>query len=218
MFSGLVTFFMNRVGDGFILIAMSYYFYYSGFFVFITGYFNFFYFFLLIVGLLSKRAQFPFNSWLPVAMSAPTPVSSLVHSSTLVTAGILMLFKFYDSLSNVFIESFVLGIGLITMFLGRIMAIYSYDLKKVVAYSTLSQIGLLVVVLLLGGPLVSMYYMIIHAFFKSMMFILVGMEILNMNLVQDVRMFFVVNRFGGMMFFMVILSNLNLIGIPLMAG
>lgn len=147
--SGVITVLINRFGDClFILRTML---------IFYTGIFNldflwnqyFVIFSLLVcVGAITKRAQVPFSSWLPAAIAAPTPVSSLVHSSTLVTAGIFLIIRFNYTLFRIF--PFLTIVSLLTIFLGGVGACYELDFKKVVAISTLSQLGFIVFTLSMG--------------------------------------------------------------------
>jgi NADH-ubiquinone oxidoreductase chain 5 len=141
--SGLITVYSNRVGDAAFLVAFFYFFDLG---VFQADAFSFGFFsviaFFVVFGAITKSAQIPFSAWLPAAMAAPTPVSSLVHSSTLVTAGVYVLVRF-----NVFFLSFSLGLAvfsLFTMFLAGFCACFEGDFKKIIAISTLSQLGFII--------------------------------------------------------------------------
>lgn len=138
------------------------------------SFFSFYVLFFLILTAFTKRAQFPFSSWLPKAMSAPTPVSSLVHSSTLVTAGLILLMNFNFLLFNYYSLSLIIVIGIFTMFFSSISALLEEDIKKVVALSTLSQIGFSILTLGLGLHFVSFIHLVSHALFKRCLFIQVG--------------------------------------------
>jgi NADH-ubiquinone oxidoreductase chain 5 len=122
-------------------------------------------------------------------MAAPTPVSSLVHSSTLVTAGVYLLIRFYPSLASFsFFNPYVLYTGLITSALAGLVANYENDLKKVIALSTLSQLGLIIIMIGLGQPSVAFFHLITHALFKALLFICAG-TIIHSNLNnQDLRL------------------------------
>jgi NADH-ubiquinone oxidoreductase chain 5 len=128
----------------------------------------------LVLTAFTKRAQFPFRGWLPKAISAPTPVSSLVHRRTLVTAGLLLLFNFSFILINYKIITIIFFIGLLTTFFSSLTAVVEEDIKKVVALSTLSQIGFSILTLGLGYYLFSLVHLLSHALFKSCLFIQVG--------------------------------------------
>nr|UXK95529.1 NADH dehydrogenase subunit 5 [Macropostrongyloides mawsonae] len=163
----------NRIGDFFIFT------FFSG--VIFYGYY--FYSFemmcstmiiLLLLTSFTKSAQFPFSSWLPKAMSAPTPVSSLVHSSTLVTAGLILLMNFSKLMLNGSVMMVLLLIGLFTMFFSSVAALVEEDMKKVVALSTLSQMGFSMTTLGLGMSFISFVHLVSHALFKSCLFMQIG--------------------------------------------
>jgi len=122
---------------------------------------------------MCKSAQFPFSAWLPAAIAAPTPVSALVHSSTLVTAGLWILLKLEVG------GLLILLLGSRTILIGAICALAERDLKKVVAFSTLSQLGLLMIVIAGFSFQIGFFHLITHAFFKSVLFIRVGLLILS---------------------------------------
>ena len=146
---------------------------------------NFIVIFLIILLTQTKRAQLPFRAWLPAAMAAPTPVSALVHSSTLVTAGIYILIRLLPSLS--LINKYLCFIGLLTLFIGRIRACGSRDMKKVVAFSTLRHLGFMVVCLSSGLRILAFFHLVVHARFKALLFICVGSLIVLNNHSQDLR-------------------------------
>lgn len=163
----------NRLGDYFIFVFFGFSFFSS---IFFTGFSFFIYYcvFFLILTSFTKRAQFPFSSWLPKAMRAPTPVSSLVHSRTLVTAGLVLLMNFKFLLNSFFLISVVLITGVFTIFFSSVSALLEEDIKKVVALSTLSQMGFSIITLGLGLYFVSFIHLIRHALFKSCLFIQIG--------------------------------------------
>ena len=216
--AGLLTALSNRVGDGLILISFTLGAYYSSFsFVPLTSTASFPPFLWLVViiaAAFTKRAQVPFRAWLPAAMAAPTPVSALVHSSTLVTAGVYLLLRlsplFYSQLATV-----VLGVlGAITMIIARVAALIEADLKKIVALSTLSQLGVIVLRLSLGIAALAFFHLVAHAFFKALLFIATGNLIHNSADYQDLR------RIGGHLPSVpvtkatVILTKIRLCGLP----
>jgi len=150
---------------------------------------------ILLVMAFTKSAQFPFRAWLPKAIAAPTPVSSLVHRRTLVTAGIFLLIKYFPLWINTTLSNYVLIIGLLTMVAARLSALTEIDIKKVVALRTLSQIGFLMTTLGLGLPFFTFIHLISHALFKSCLFLQVGYIIHEQLNNQDIRLYTI--RSGG---------------------
>ena len=134
--------------------------------------------FFIIIGIFSKSAQFPFNMWLPKAMKGPTPVSSLIHSATMVVAGILLLFKLYPLISDCFgLLNLLTIIGMISSVIGAIAAFYEEDLKKILAFSTISHIGLMFLAIGILKPDLAYFHMFSHSFFKSLLFLFAGVVI-----------------------------------------
>nr|YP_009347353.1 NADH dehydrogenase subunit 5 [Nippostrongylus brasiliensis]APU89585.1 NADH dehydrogenase subunit 5 [Nippostrongylus brasiliensis]BAV82758.1 NADH dehydrogenase subunit 5 [Nippostrongylus brasiliensis] len=163
----------NRVGDFFMFAFFSSTLFYSYYFLTLEFMCELMVLMLLITS-LTKSAQFPFSSWLPKAMSAPTPVSSLVHSSTLVTAGLILLMNYSNILLNSYMLFFMLILGMFTMFFSSLTALVEEDMKKVVALSTLSQMGFSMVTLGVGLSFISFIHLVSHALFKSCLFMQVG--------------------------------------------
>lgn len=163
----------NRVGDFFIFLffIFSYFLNYSFLSYSMLLWSSILF---LILTAFTKSAQFPFSGWLPKAMSAPTPVSSLVHRSTLVTAGLLLLFNFSFFLFNYKIILLIFIFGLLTTFFASFTALLEEDIKKVVALRTLSQIGFAITTLGLGSPFLAFVHLLSHALFKSCLFLQVG--------------------------------------------
>nr|YP_003097137.1 NADH dehydrogenase subunit 5 [Angiostrongylus costaricensis]ACT88807.1 NADH dehydrogenase subunit 5 [Angiostrongylus costaricensis] len=187
----------NRLGDYFMFCFFS-----SSLF---SGYYFFSFSFLMSGGLMflvlasfTKSAQFPFSSWLPKAMSAPTPVSSLVHSSTLVTAGLILLMNFDLMINNLWVMSVSLLVGLFTMFFSSVVALFEEDMKKVVALSTLSQMGFMMFTLGMGLHFISLLHLLSHALFKSCLFMQVG-YLIHSNFGQQDSRFYGNN--GGLFMF-----------------
>nr|YP_010954482.1 NADH dehydrogenase subunit 5 [Euparatettix tridentatus]WMV02038.1 NADH dehydrogenase subunit 5 [Euparatettix tridentatus] len=222
--AGLLTALSNRVGDVFILLSISwmlnfgswnYIFYYDYFF-------NSFDYsiicFMVMVAGMTKSAQIPFSAWLPAAMAAPTPVSALVHSSTLVTAGVYLLIRFSPMLFFSKMNSVLLLIGCLTMFMSGVAANYEFDLSKIIALSTLSQLGLMMGVLGAGYSLMSFFHLLTHALFKSLLFLCAGCYIHGLFDNQDIR------YMGSLTLFMPYTSaclnvaNLSLCGFPFLSG
>ena len=132
---------------------------------------------LLLLAGFTKRAQFPFSGWLPKAMRAPTPVRALVHRSTLVTAGLILIINFVGLIIYFFLCVVIVIVGLLTMFFSRACALVEQDIKKVVALRTLSQMGFSMMTLGVGLYFVSLLHLVGHALFKSCLFIQVGVFI-----------------------------------------
>nr|BAV82686.1 NADH dehydrogenase subunit 5 [Dictyocaulus viviparus] len=163
----------NRIGDFFLFVFLGGSFFVN-LFMDVEIYFYFFMCYFLLFGSFTKSAQFPFSGWLPKAMSAPTPVSSLVHSSTLVTAGLILLMGYGVLLFNVVLLRLMFFFGLLTMFFSSILALLEEDMKKVVALSTLSQLGFMMLSLGLGLFFLSFVHLLSHALFKSCLFMQMG--------------------------------------------
>lgn len=141
---------------------------------------------VLVLAACTKRAQLPFRAWLPAAMAAPTPVSALVHSSTLVTAGIYLLLR----TSNVFnypLSASLSNLGGLTILLARLRALKETDGKKIVALSTLSQLGVIITGFRFNNPRIIFFHLLVHAFFKALLFISTGFVIHNFNNYQNLR-------------------------------
>lgn len=186
--SGLLTVFINRVGDCFFIIRFMFFFRRG--WLFIESRLlrpALFFIVLLFLGAITKRAQAPFSSWLPAAISAPTPVSSLVHSSTLVTAGVFVLIRLNFLITP--IQYYITILSLITIVLAGIFAIIENDFKKVVAISTLRQIGFIVFSISLGYWEICFFHIIFHAFFKRSLFLTTGNLIHYVKGNQDSRIF-----------------------------
>ena len=129
---------------------------------------------LLLLTSFTKRAQFPFSGWLPKAMRAPTPIRSLVHRRTLVTAGLILLMNFRFLILNLYVMVVIIVVGLFTMFFSSLTAIFEEDIKKVVALRTLSQMGFIILTLGIGLHFVSFLHLVSHALFKSCLFMQIG--------------------------------------------
>nr|QWE50975.1 NADH dehydrogenase subunit 5 [Planorbella pilsbryi] len=184
--AGFQTLLINRIGDVFIVVAF-FLFVFLGEFSYMNS--SFFLVVLFSLASLTKSAQYPFSSWLPAAMAAPTPVSALVHSSTLVTAGIYLIIRMSttmplpEEMSNL-----LLFTGAITCLLGGTAAIYEFDLKKIIALSTLSQLGLMVFALGMGFSNLALFHLFMHALFKALLFLAAGAILLMSFGIQDLRL------------------------------
>jgi NADH-ubiquinone oxidoreductase chain 5 len=184
--AGFQTLLINRIGDVFIVVA---------FFLFVFlgefSYINMSFFLIIIFSLarLTKSAQYPFSRWLPAAIAAPTPVRALVHSRTLVTAGIYLIIRISMSIPlPEEIRNLLLLTGSITCLLGGTAAIYEFDLKKIIALSTLRQLGLIVFSLGIGFPNLALFHLFIHALFKALLFLAAGSILIISFGIQDLRL------------------------------
>nr|YP_010385107.1 NADH dehydrogenase subunit 5 [Cordulegaster boltonii]UPL65117.1 NADH dehydrogenase subunit 5 [Cordulegaster boltonii] len=222
--AGMLTVLSNRLGDVAFLLSIAWMLNY--------GSWNYYFYvelmsssleaklisFLMIFAAMTKSAQIPFSSWLPAAMAAPTPVSALVHSSTLVTAGVYLMIRFNPLIMNMDTGKYLLLIGGMTMFMSGLGANFEFDLKKIIALSTLSQLGLMMSILSMGFANLAFFHLLTHALFKALLFMCAGVIIHNMGDCQDIR------YMGGLMNFMPLtstcfnISNLALCGMPFLAG
>nr|UER94216.1 NADH dehydrogenase subunit 5 [Pachliopta aristolochiae] len=222
--AGMLTALSNRVGDVMILMVISWMMNYGGWnYIFYLELMNNDFSMKIIGGLviiaaMTKSAQIPFSSWLPAAMAAPTPVSALVHSSTLVTAGVYLLIRFNLLLLDMMFLKILLVFSSLTMLMAGISANYEFDLKKIIALSTLSQLGLMMSILSLGLPDLAFFHLLTHAMFKALLFMCAGVIIHMMNDMQDIR------NMGGLVYYVPLtslcfnISNLALCGMPFLAG
>nr|ADW83168.1 NADH dehydrogenase subunit 5 [Nannochorista philpotti] len=222
--AGMLTALSNRIGDVALLLAIAW----------MLNYGSWSYIFylemmkcnqeMMIIGALvmlaamTKSAQIPFSSWLPAAMAAPTPVSALVHSSTLVTAGVYLLIRFNVLLLDTYLGKILLLISGLTMFMAGLGANFEFDLKKIIALSTLSQLGLMMSILAMGFYKLAFFHLLTHALFKALLFMCAGAVIHNMKDSQDIR------GMGALSLLMPLTSgcfniaNLALCGAPFLAG
>lgn len=218
--SGIVTVLCNRLGDIGLLISIRLVFVYGRWGMnFLLDYKGELVILIVLIAGLTKRAQIPFSVWLPIAIAAPTPVSALVHSSTLVTAGVYLLFRFNGFLIIYRIRRILLlYISVFTIFIAGLMANFEIDLKKIIALSTLSQLGLIIITLRLGLKFLSFYHLLTHAVFKSLLFICAGIIIHLLNNNQDIRFCGKLNEFIPFTIIRFYISRLALIGFPFLAG
>ena len=180
--SGIVTFGVNRFGDA-VLIRTLIFFSTEGS-IFIGGkYLSLFLVVSYMLVSLTKRAQYPFSMWLPLAIDAPTPVSALVHRRTLVTAGLFLIARIIPESYN----PFLLLIGGVTLCVGRFCAVFSTDLKKLIANSTLSNLGLIAFILSMSDKTLIVFHLYTHALFKAGLFITAGAMLTRRFGVQDRR-------------------------------
>ena len=174
---------------------------------------------LLFVGAMGKSAQFPLHVWLPDSMEGPTPISALIHAATMVTAGIFMVARMSPlyELSTTAL-SVVLIVGTITAFFMGLLGLVMNDIKRVVAYSTLSQLGYMTVALGAGAYAAGMFHLVTHAFFKALLFLGAGSVIIAMHHEQDMRRMGGLRKYMPITYITAVIGSLALAGIPPFAG
>lgn len=184
------TFSVIRIGDLFIVIAICIWIIFGISIIFIN-YSGILVSLLLLFCAFTKSAQFPFVSWLPLAIAAPTPIRALVHSSTLVTAGIFILIRveIFNSGYPELAVKIIIILGIVTALIGALFSSIERDLKKAIAFSTLSHCGIIVFGLSTSSVDIVYFHLIIHAFLKSILFILAGWSLVRINSNQDLRLF-----------------------------
>ena len=173
----------------------------------------------LILGAFGKSAQFPLFSWLPDAMEGPTPASALIHAATMVTAGVFMLVRISPLLQYSETTSFVvLVIGLLTALISAFSAINQYDIKKVLAYSTISQLGFMFIAIGVGAYVAAVFHLLTHAFFKALLFLGAGAVIEALHHEQDIRNMGGLRKKMPLTAGMMGVGTLAISGIPPLAG
>lgn len=214
--SGSITIFSNRVGDILILLSIAFLTSICNWNFFINENFPKIVIFFLVIAACSKRAQFPFSAWLPAAIAAPTPISALVHSSTLVTAGVFLLIRIinYPHPSSIIL---ILLISRITAIYARISANWEIDIKKIIALSTLRQIAIIIFAISLGSTILAFFHLIIHALFKSIIFLCAGI-IIHTSSYQDIRNIGTILNNFPIITSILGIASLSLIGIPFISG
>lgn len=218
--SGIITVLCNRIGDIGLLISIR--------LIFIFGRWNIYIlnkiegvrliYFIVFLAAITKSAQIPFSVWLPLAIAAPTPVSALVHSSTLVTAGVYLIIRFNKFIIDSGIDKILFYISVFTIFMAGLIANFEVDLKKIIALSTLRQLGLIIIILGIGIKFLAFYHLLTHAIFKSLLFMCAGIIIHLMNNNQDIRLRGKLNEFIPFTMLRFYISSLALIGFPFLAG
>lgn len=215
--SGILTVLTNRFGDVIILIVIGIIIIYGRWNIFIIKKIKLL-IIIVLIARITKSAQLPFSSWLPRAIAAPTPVSALVHSSTLVTAGVYLIIRFYKFLILNKVNEILLFISILTIFMSGLIANFEYDLKKIIALSTLRQLGLIFIILRIGFPLVSFYHLLTHAIFKSLLFIRAGSIIHLIINNQDIRMIGKLREYIPFSIMRLQLTLISLCGFPFFSG
>jgi NADH-ubiquinone oxidoreductase chain 5 len=237
--SAIMAMFVNKIGDISLLIAFS-----LLFFIFYTFDFSILFLaiqstmydeladfnkdntwllyiicFFFIIGAVGKSAQLGLHTWLPEAMEGPTPVSSLIHAATMVTAGIFLVIRsniFFQWCNDIFI--IIVAFGSLTAFVGSTIGVFQSDIKKIIAYSTCSQLGYMFLACGLNGYYFSIYHLTNHAFFKALLFLVAGYIIHAINNEQDIR------QLGGLLYILpfayigLMIGSLSLLGFPFFSG
>jgi NADH-quinone oxidoreductase subunit L len=229
--AGKKAFIANRVGDigmflGILLLFITYHTFTfdkifsqisqgvipfnSGFWLTVTG-------ILIFCGAIGKSAQFPLHVWLPDAMEGPTPVSALIHAATMVAAGVYLVVRVFPILSGGALE-FIAIIGAISALIPATIALTQNDIKKVLAYSTISQLGYMVMGLGVGAYSFAFFHLITHAFFKALLFLGSGSVIMAMHHEQDIRKMGGLRKKMPVTYYTFLLATLAISGIPLTSG
>jgi len=174
---------------------------------------------LLFIGAMGKSAQMPLHVWLPESMEGPTPISALIHAATMVTAGIFMVARLSPAyeLSEVAL-SVVLIIGALTAFMMGLLGLIQNDIKRVVAYSTLSQLGYMTAALGASAYAGAMFHVLTHAFFKALLFLAAGSVIIAMHHIQDIRQMGGMRKYMPITYAAMLIGSLALIGFPGFSG
>lgn len=229
---------LNRIGDFGLLIAIFAIFFYFKSINYLTIFSltpffskSFFYVFsfkihfltfvgiFLFIGAIGKSAQLGLHTWLPDAMEGPTPVSALIHAATMVTAGVFLIIRFSPLIEFSSFVLFILVIfGSFTAFFAAITGTFQNDLKKVIAYSTCSQLGYMIFCCGLSGYNISIFHLTNHAFFKALLFLCAGSVIHAVNDEQDMRRMGAIVKFMPVTYASMFLGSLALIGIPFLTG
>nr|QGZ09940.1 NADH dehydrogenase subunit 5 [Eisenia nordenskioldi nordenskioldi] len=219
--AGMITALTNRIGDVVLLLAIAW--------TLNQGHWNILHMWMsnmdtwqilaIIVAAMTKSAQMPFSSWLPAAMAAPTPVSALVHSSTLVTAGVFLLIRFYNFMSLAWwFSSLLLLSAVLTTLMAGLSAVTECDMKKIIALSTLSQLGMMMAAMGLNMMHLAFFHMVTHALFKALLFICAGSFIHSHLHSQDLRWMGNLTNQMPTTSSCLIMANLALCGFPFMSG
>ena len=220
IFSGLFTLLINRFGDGLFLCSISIYFLcFFDFFIFSSNLGPFLCLVFIVLTFITKSAIYPFSPWLPMAIAAPTPISALVHSSTLVTSGLFLMIKFsYIIYSSYLCCIVLLSLSLFTSFYAGLNTVFEKDLKKLIALSTLSHLGFIGMSFSLGFLTLSFFHLLSHALFKSLLFMSIGDIIINLGHSQDIRFLSSGSLYTPFSVYVMYTPLLNLIGFPSLAG
>ncbi len=220
--AGMITALTNRLGDVGLLLIIGLRFYMGSWSYYFEGFllsnYSFWVLFLLISAASTKSAQLPFSAWLPAAIAAPTPVSSLVHSSTLVTAGVYLLIRLNYILGGAGRTWALCLLGVSTILIAGVSAMGEVDIKKIIALSTLRQLGFMFIALGTGLPVLAFFHLSAHAYFKAIIFMGAGGVIHRMGDYQDTRLLGAGRKFLPASLRVFLVGRLSLCGIPFIAG
>lgn len=219
--AGIITVLSNRIGDVGILLAIIFIINFgnwgilefsrsAGIIYYVGGF--------IILGAITKRAQMPFSAWLPAAIAAPTPVSSLVHSSTLVTAGVYLIIRIREFYLRGELSYILMYVSILTIFISGLGANLETDLKKIIALSTLSQLGVIIMILSVGYYNLAFFHLITHALFKAILFLCAGVIIHGVGGAQDIRIMGLIWRVSPLVRGLTTLARLSLAGFPYLRG
>nr|QDP17872.1 NADH dehydrogenase subunit 5 [Parachtes ignavus] len=214
--SGTITILSNRVGDIMLMMSLATMTTNMNWNLLNNYQYHFLTLILMLTAAISKSAQFPFSAWLPAAMAAPTPISALVHSSTLVTAGVYLLIR----LSTSFHENtmkMLLIISLFSIVMSSLSAMWEQDMKKIIALSTLSQIALMMFAIAINAKTAAFFHMITHALFKSTMFLCAG-NMIHTSSYQDMRAMGSLFNKTPLMLSALGISSMALMSLPFMSS
>lgn len=230
---------VNRIGDIALLMALCLYYYiyrsldyniimndffdlyrYVNIYIYKYGTVNLFdlIVLMLIIAAMGKSAQLGLHTWLPDAMEGPTPVSALIHAATMVTAGVFLLIRFHEIIELTNLNKLVIIIGSLSIIFGSITAIYQHDIKKIIAYSTCSQLGYMFVACGLSQYNLALYHLYNHAFFKALLFLAAGLIIHSLNDEQDIRKMGGLINYLPFIYIVMFIAPFSLMGIPYTSG
>lgn len=218
--SGIFTLLINRIGDCFFLVAIVLIVYTRReLFSFGSAARTVSLILILAITFITKRAIYPFSPWLPLAIAAPTPISALVHSSTLVTAGLYLIMRYsYILYLSPLVIKILLIASLFTSFYAGVNAIFETDLKKLIALSTLSHLGFIGLAFSVGLVHLAFFHILAHALFKSLLFMTMGDIMINLNHSQDIRFLSSGIQHTPLSCGIMYISLFNLLGLPNVSG
>nr|AXJ93300.1 NADH dehydrogenase subunit 5 [Nereis sp.] len=220
--AGMITAMTNRIGDVMMLMTIALMLNESNWLTmnqWMNNKFTIIAAMMVLIAAMTKSAQMPFSSWLPAAMAAPTPVSALVHSSTLVTAGVYLIYRFFPLMEKwSSFKPVLLIISTMTMLMASASAMAECDMKKIIALSTLSQVAMMMFTLSLGLPEIAFFHLITHALFKALLFICAGNMIDIHHHSQDLRLMGNLSNQLPISTTSILIANMALCGMPFLSG